>query len=206
TYDISDEQEARKNALDNRQSTAVNKAGMGKKAIIVFLVGLALASVDLAGAQQPTGKVKRIGFMATGSVSSDRNRIDTFRRGLRDLGYVEEKNIAIEYRYAEGKPDRLPGLAAELVRLKVDVIVVSGGTSAKAAKNATQIVPIVMTSVSDPIEIGVVDSLARPGGNITGLTTQAPELGGKRLELLKGNSSQAFPSGCPGESGYSKLH
>ena len=185
TYDISDEQGARKNALDNRQATAVNRAGMGKKAIIVFLVGLALASVDLAGAQQPTGKVKRIGYMATGSVSSDRNRIDTFRRGLRDLGYVEEKNIVIEYRYAEGKPDRLPGLAAELVGLKVDVIVVSGGTSTKAAKNATQIVPIVMTNVSDPIEIGVVDSLARPGGNITGLTTQAPELGGKRLELLK---------------------
>jgi len=160
-------------------------ADMGKKTVIVLLICLALASVDLAGAQQPTGKVKRICFMATGSVSSDRNRIDTFRRGLRDLGYVEEKNIVIEYRYAEGKPDRLPGLAAELVRLKVDVIVVSGGTSAKAAKTATQIVPIVMTSVSDPIEIGVVDSLARPGANITGLTTQAPELGGKRLELLK---------------------
>src|SRR5262245_12357313 len=106
-------------------------ADMGKKTVIVSLICLALASVDLAGAQQPTGKVKRIGFMATGSVSSDRNRIDTFRRGLRDLGYVEEKNIVIEYRYAEGKPDRLPGLAAELVRLKVDVIVVSGGTSAK---------------------------------------------------------------------------
>ena len=158
---------------------------MGKKAIGVLLIGLVLASVHPAEAQQPTGKVKRIGFMATGSVSSDRNRIDTFRRGLHDLGYIEEKNIAIEYRYAEGKPDRLPGLATELVRLKVDVIVVSVGTSAKAAKNATQVVPIVMTSVSDPIEIGVVDSLARPGGNITGLTTQAPELGGKRLELLK---------------------
>src|SRR5215831_18472520 len=154
---------------------------MGKKAIIVFLVGLALASVDLAGAQQPTGKVKRIGYMATGSVSSDRNRIDAFRRGLRDLGYVEEKNIVMEYRYAESKPDRLTGLAVELVHLKADVIVVSGGNSAKAAKNATRTVPIVMANVSDPIEIGVMDSLARPGGNITGLTSQAPEVGGKQI-------------------------
>jgi putative tryptophan/tyrosine transport system substrate-binding protein len=138
-----------------------------------------------AEAQQPTGNVKRIGYMGTGSVSSDRNRIDAFRQGLRDLSYVEGKNIVIEYRYAEGKPDRLPGLAAELVRLKADVIVVSGGTSARAAKNATEMVPIVMANVSDPIGIGLVGSLARPGGNITGLTTQAPELGGKRLELLK---------------------
>jgi ABC-type uncharacterized transport system substrate-binding protein len=183
------------------------QAGMAIKPVVFLLVGLALASVRLVEAQQPTGKVKRIGFMATGSVSSDRNRIDTFRRGLRDLGYVEGKNVVIEYRYAEGKPDRLPGLAVELVHLKADVIVVSGGTSAKAAKNATQMVPIVMTNVSDPIEIGVVDSLARPGGNITGLTTQAPELGGKRLELLKEivpKLSRVAAIGNPDTLSYSK--
>ena len=162
---------------------------MARKTIIVIwfftLVALSLASVRLANAQQTTGKVKRIGILAAGSVASDRNRIDAFRRGLRELGYVEGKDIVIEYRYAEGKPDRLPGLAAELVRLKADVIVVSGGTSTRAAKNATQTVPIVMAFASDAVEIGLVASLARPGGNITGLTTQAPELAGKRLELLK---------------------
>jgi putative tryptophan/tyrosine transport system substrate-binding protein len=157
-----------------------------KRSLMLFLIVVApVAQALTAEAQQPTGNVKRIGYMGTGSVSSDRNRIDAFRQGLRDLSYVEGKNIVIEYRYAEGKPDRLPGLAAELVRLKADVIVVSGGTSARAAKNATEMVPIVMANVSDPIGIGLVGSLARPGGNITGLTTQAPELGGKRLELLK---------------------
>jgi putative ABC transport system substrate-binding protein len=150
-----------------------------KRSLMLFLIVVApVAHALTAEARQPTGNVKRIGYMGTGSVSSDRNRIDAFRQGLRDLSYVEGKNIVIEYRYAEGKPDRLPGLAAELVRLKADVIVVSGETSARAAKNATEMVPIVMANVSDPIGIGLVGSLARPGGNITGLTTQAPELGG----------------------------
>ncbi len=105
---------------------------------------------------------------------------------LRELGYIEGQNIAIEYRYAEGKPDRLPGLAAELVRLKVDIIVVPGTRPIRAAKNATKTIPIVMMGISaDPVESGLVESLARPGGNVTGLTTLSRELGGKRLELLK---------------------
>ena len=152
--------------------------------LLVFVV-VTVAHGLMAEAQQPIGKVKQIGFMAAGSMSSDRNRIDAFLQGLHDLSYVDGKNIIIEYRYADGRPDRLPGLAAELVSLKADVIVVSGGTSARAAKNATQILPIVMANVSDAVEIGLVDSLARPGGNITGLTVLAPEMGGKRLELLK---------------------
>src|SRR5215813_1784683 len=157
---------------------------MKKKITVLTLIALLLGLGFSAQAQQAK-KIPVVGLLSGASPSVTQSDTDALRQGLRDLGYIEEKNIVIEYRYAEGRPDRLPGLAAELVRLKVDVIVVSGGTSAKAAKNATQIVPIVMTSVSDPIEIGVVDSLARPGANITGLTTQAPELGGKRLELLK---------------------
>ena len=110
---------------------------------------------------------------------------EAFRQGLRELGYVEGKNIVIEYRYAEGKFDRLPALAAELVRLKVDVIVTGGPPSARAAKEATSTIPIVMMQVGDPVGSGFVASLARPGGNITGLSALAPELSGKRLELLK---------------------
>jgi putative tryptophan/tyrosine transport system substrate-binding protein len=107
------------------------------------------------------------------------------RQGLRELGYVEGKNIIIEWRFAEGKPDRLSALAAELLRLKVDIIVASGRISTRAAKEATSTIPIVMTQDSDPVANGFVASLARPGGNITGLSTLAPELSGKRLELLK---------------------
>ena len=112
-------------------------------------------------------------------------RIEAFRQGLRELGYVEGKNIVIEYRYAEGKIDRLPALAAELVRLKVDVIVTGGPAVTRAAKEATATIPIVMTMDTDPVGNGFVASLARPGGNITGLATLAPEISGKQLELLK---------------------
>jgi putative tryptophan/tyrosine transport system substrate-binding protein len=119
------------------------------------------------------------------SPSSDSARIDAFRQGLRDLGYIEGQSIAIEPRYAEGKLDRLTDLASDLVRLKVDVIVVGGSTATKAAKNVTKLIPIVMAHTSDPVELRFVESLSRPGGNITGLTHLAPELGGKRLELLK---------------------
>ena len=112
-------------------------------------------------------------------------RIEAFRQGLRELGYVEGKNIVIEWRSAEGKLDRLPALAAELVRLKVDIIVTAGATATRAAKEATVTIPIVMTQDSDPVGSGFVASLARPGGNITGLSTLAPEISGKRLELLK---------------------
>ena len=112
-------------------------------------------------------------------------RIEAFRQGLRELGYVEGKNIVIEWRYAEGKLDRLPALAAELVRLKVDIIVTAGPTVTRAAKEATVTIPIVMALDNDPVGNGFVASLARPGGNITGLSTLSPELSGKQLELLK---------------------
>ena len=135
-------------------------------------------------AQQPT-KVPRIGFLTAASPSAIAARIEAFRQGLRELGYVEGKNIVIEWRYAEGKLDRLPALAAELVRLKVDVIVTAGPGATRAAKEATSTIPIVMAQDPDPVGNGFVASLARPGGNITGLSTLAPELSGKRLELLK---------------------
>jgi putative ABC transport system substrate-binding protein len=124
------------------------------------------------------------------SPSSDSARIDAFRQGLRELGYVEGKSFTIESRYAEGKLGRLPQLAGELARLQPDVIVAGGSTAIRAAKNATKLVPIVMAHGSDPVALGYVASLARPGGNITGLTHLAPELGGKRLELLKAMIAQ----------------
>ena len=139
---------------------------------------------SLAEAQQPT-KIPRIGYLAGASPPVNSARIEAFRQGLRELGYVEGKNIVIEWRYAEGKLDRLPALAAELVRLKVDVIVTAGPTATRAAKEATVTIPIVMAQDNDPVGNGFVASLARPGGNITGLSTLAPELSGKRLELLK---------------------
>jgi len=140
--------------------------------------------VGMAEAQQAK-KTPRIGYLSSRTPSGDSARIEAFRQGLRDLGYLQGKNIAIEYRYAEGKIDRLPGMARELVRLKVDVIVVDGATATRAAKDATKVIPIVMSNSSDPVVLGFVASLARPGGNITGLTNLAPEIGGKRLELLK---------------------
>jgi putative ABC transport system substrate-binding protein len=135
-------------------------------------------------AQQAT-KVPRIGFLIAGSLSGQSARIEAFRQGLRVHGYVEGKNIVIEWRSAEGKLDRLSDLAAELVRIKVDVIVSGGPQSTRAAKEATSTIPVVMGFDIDPIGLGFVASLARPGGNITGLSTLAPEISGKRLELLK---------------------
>ena len=153
--------------------------------IFVFALGAILLAHSLpAGAQQPKN-VPRIGYLSVLSPSSDSARIEAFRQGLRGLGYVEGQNIAIESRYAEGKLNRLPDLAGELVRLNVDVIVAGGSTAIRATKNATKLIPIVMAHGSDPVALGYVASLARPGGNITGLTHLAPELGGKRLELLK---------------------
>ena len=138
----------------------------------------------VATAQQPT-KIPRIGYLSPTSPSVSPARIEAFRQELRELGYVEGKNIVIEYRYAEGKFDRLLALAAELVRLKVDLIVTTGPTVTRAAKEATTTVPIVMATDTDPVGNGFVASLARPGGNITGLSALAPELSGKQLELLK---------------------
>ena len=137
-----------------------------------------------AEAQQPT-KIPRIGYLAAISLSTLAARTEAFRQGLRELGYVEGKNIVIEWRSAEGKQDRVPALAAELVRLKVDIIVSGGPIPTRSVKEATSTTPIVMGFDIDPVGNGFVASLARPGGNITGLSTLAPEISGKQLELLK---------------------
>jgi len=150
--------------------------------IVVAVVSLAIAV--LAQAQQPK-KIPRIGFLSAVSASSISPRTEAFRQGLRELGYVEGQSIVVEYRWAEGKFDRLPDLAAELVRLKVDVILSGGPTATRPAKEATVTIPIVMAFDDDPVGSGFVASLARPGGNITGLSTLAPEISGKQLELLK---------------------
>ena len=157
---------------------------MNKTILISILAVVILAFVHLARAQQAT-KVPRIGFLCTTPLAAYSARIGAFRQGLRDLGYVEGKNILIEYRSAEGKPDQLAGLAAELVHLKVDLIVSSGPTATPAAKEATSTIPIVMGFDSDPVANRFVTSLARPGRNITGLSTLYPEISGKQLELLK---------------------
>jgi ABC-type uncharacterized transport system substrate-binding protein len=156
-----------------------------RKTVISFaLTALLPALCASAEAQQPK-KVSRIGYLTGATPEGQSVRIEAFRQGLRELGYVEGKNIVIEYRYAEEKLDRLPALAAELVRLKVDVIVTGGSGNTRAAKEATNTIPIVMAQDADPVGNGFVASLARPGGNITGLATLAPEIGGKQLELLK---------------------
>ena len=159
---------------------------MNHKVILFLFAASALICANLAEAQQPN-KVHRIGYLSPGDAASDSTRSEAIRRALRDLGYIDGQNIAIEYRYAEGKSGRNPELAAELVRLKVDVIVIAGADPLiRAAKNATKTIPIVMTgSGIDPVVAGHVESLARPGGNVTGITNLARELGGKRLELLK---------------------
>ena len=156
----------------------------GKIIIVVWLVVLALAPFPLAYAQQPK-KVPRIGVISPAFPSAAAPFIEAFREGLLDLGYIEGKNIVVEARYGEGKEDRLPALAAELVHLRVDIIVAGGGNATLAAKNATKTIPIVMASASDPVGSGLVASLARPGGNITGSTLINSDLSGKRLELLK---------------------
>jgi putative ABC transport system substrate-binding protein len=167
---------------DNLKSKIKTPKWMGIFAIVLTFV-LGVAGV---GAQQ-SGKIPRIGYLLAGDPTSDSNRFEAIRLALRELGYIDGQNVASEYRYAEGKPDRAPELAIELVRLKVDIILVLGGDPwIQAAKNATKTIPIVMTGQgSNPVESGLVESLARPGGNVTGLTILNRELGGKRLELLK---------------------
>jgi putative ABC transport system substrate-binding protein len=157
---------------------------MKAKTLVYALPALILAIVHLAEAQEPA-KIPRIGLLGVISASAAEGRIEAFRQGLRDLGYVEGKNIVIEYRTAEGKLERLPALASELVRLRVDVIVTRGPPPTRSAKEATSTIPIVMGSDIDPVGNGFVASLARPGGNITGLSALSPELSGKQLELLK---------------------
>jgi putative tryptophan/tyrosine transport system substrate-binding protein len=153
------------------------------------VIGLALGAMLFvlsvsAHAQQP-GKIPRIGFLDNGTASGTAVLLEPFRQELSKLGWVEGKNIAIEYRFAEQKSERLPELAAELVRLKVDLIVTSGGPTPLAAKKATSTIPIVMTTSPDPVGAGLVASLARPGGNVTGNSGLSPELITKRLEILK---------------------
>ena len=159
---------------------------MKRKINGLTLFALLFALCFPAEAQQPK-KVPRIGYLSAADPARESTRSEAIRLALRELGYIEGQNIAIEYRYAEGKPDRAAELAAELVRLKVDIIVVAGGTPwIRAAKNATKTIPIVMTGAGiDPVEAGLVESLARPGGNVTGLTNLGRDLSGKRLELLK---------------------
>jgi putative ABC transport system substrate-binding protein len=157
---------------------------MNSKFVFWLLIAV-LLTFSTAEAQQPK-KVPRIGYLLSSDAPTESIRSEGIRRALRELGYVEGQSIATEYRAAEGKSDRLPELAAELVRLKVDVIIVGGDSLILAAKNATKTIPIVMVGAgSDPVEAGFVESLARPGGNITGITNVSPNLGGKRLELLK---------------------
>jgi putative ABC transport system substrate-binding protein len=158
-----------------------------KKAAVPILVAVILLTVAVVTEAQQPKKVSRLGYLSPVDAATDSPRAEGIWLALRELGYIEGQNIAIEYRYAEGKVDRAPELAAELVRLKVDIIVVASGDPwIRAAKNATKTIPIVMTGQgSDPVRAGFVESLARPGGNVTGLTALNRELGGKRLELLK---------------------
>jgi putative ABC transport system substrate-binding protein len=149
--------------------------------IVAFALGLLVTSP--AAAVQPPPKVARIGVLTPGSPGPSPS-LEAFRQGLHELGYVEGRNLVIEWRFAEGGLHQLPGFAAEFVRLKVDVIFAINTPAALAAKNATSTIPIVITRISDPVRVGLIDSLARPGGNITGVSTISPELGAKRLELI----------------------
>ncbi len=158
----------------------MKKAGVSSILFVVILLAIGV----IADAQQPK-KVPRIGYLGGVSLSANTARHEAFRQGLRDLHYVEGKNIVIDWRSADGKLERLPALAAEMVRLTFDVIVTSGSTATRAVKEATNTIPIVMTNDADPVGDGIIASLARPGGNITGLSALAPELNGKRLEVLK---------------------
>jgi len=157
---------------------------MRRRELITLLGGVAAAWPLAARAQQPA-KILRIGILETVSSSSNVKNIDALRRGLRELGYVENQNYILEYRSADGHGERFPALAGELVRLHVDLIVTRGTPAAQAAKNATETIPIVMAAIGEPLGVGVVASLARPGGNVTGLSAFVTELAGKRVELAK---------------------
>jgi len=160
---------------------------MNDRIFPLALGALLFVLFSVADAQQPAGKLPRIGFLTNVSASDPAAalRLDAFRHGLRDLGYVEGKTIIIELRYAEGRPERLPELAEDLVRLKVDILVVANDLTARAAKKATTTIPIVMTGSGNPIGTGVITSLARPSGNVTDLTSYSAELLEKRLGLFK---------------------
>ncbi len=187
----------------------VSKAS-GLRSVVQFfsaLCAMLFALCPSAPAQQPK-KIPRIGVLGATSPATIASRLEAFRQGLREVGYVEGKNILIEYRYADGKLDRVPALAAEMVRLNVEVILTGGSAATRPAKEATATIPIVMAQDTDPIGNGFVASLARPGGNITGLSIIAPELGGKQLELLKETVPKLLrvvvPSN-PNEPSYAQL-
>jgi len=158
----------------------MKKAGWSSILVAAILIAVAV----IAEAQQPA-KIPRIGYLSGSFGSTSPDRREAFRQGLRELGYIEGKSILVEYRYADGKFDRLPALATELVRLKVDIILTAGPQATRPAKEISSTIPIIMAQDPDPVGNGFVASLARPGGNITGLATFAPELSGKQLELLK---------------------
>ena len=171
--------------MDSEES----RKSMKRKITVLTLCAMLLALCVSAKAQQP-GKIPRIGYVSvSGNVDNPGPLVEAFRQGLRDLGYVEGKNILVEYRYPAEDADRVPGFVAELVQLKVDILVSSSTGALRTAKQATKTIPIIMVASFDPVESGMVDSLARPGGNITGITRLTRELSGKRLELLK----EAFP-------------
>jgi ABC-type uncharacterized transport system substrate-binding protein len=157
---------------------------MQRREFITLLGGLAAASPFVARAQ-PRGKIYRIGFLGVTSRAEYGRHVDALRKGLRQLGYEEGNNIVFEYRWAEGRYDRLPELAAELVNLNVDVLVAHSTPGARAAKQATSTIPIVVSAVADPVDVGLVASLARPGGNLTGLTFFLAEICAKRVELIR---------------------
>jgi len=169
--------------------TGKRHKAIGNTKFIWSVLGAMLLAFGFPAEAQQQKKVYRIGYLSSTDPAADSLRAEAFRQGLRELSYVEGQNIVIEYRYAEGVADRFPNLAAELVQLKVDVIVVIGTLPAQAAKYATETIPIVMTYVTDPVGTGLVASLAHPGGNVTGLSNLFQDVGGKQLELLK----EAFP-------------
>jgi putative tryptophan/tyrosine transport system substrate-binding protein len=159
---------------------------MKKAAVSSILVAVVLLALGVTAEAQQPKKIPQIGYISSFDPASESTRAEGIRLALREVGYIEGQNIVFEYRYAGGKLDRLPELAAELLRLKVDIIVVSGGASTiRAAMNATKTIPIIIVTGGDPVEAGLIESLARPGGNVTGITNLTRELGGKRLELLK---------------------
>jgi putative ABC transport system substrate-binding protein len=156
--------------------------------IVIFIITLGLGCIATSlpiEAQQPA-RIPRVGYLGNSSPTLERDLVGAFRQGLRDLGYAEGENILIEYRWAKGQAERFPKLAAELVRLQVDVLLTAGTPEALAAKQASHTIPIVMATSGDPVETGLIASLARPGGTLTGLSSDSSEVDGKRLELLKG--------------------
>ena len=166
------------------QRSVVNKSlSLSAMLSALSLLGALLSALSFPAVAQQSAKIPRIGVLRAGSLPDP--FVEAFRQGLRDLGYVEGKTILIEYRYAEGKSDRLPNLAADLVRINSDVIVTADTPPTRAAMSATKEIPIIMGNVADPVAAGLVANLARPGGNVTGFSALAPQLDGKRLELLK---------------------